>query len=391
LAFIFNLTPDSSDHGSYIRPRFSPNECGADAMVRDGVANIVHGLQQRGIDPRKVGTDSWESRCPAHGSADHALSITRDGSNHVVLECRSAQRCQYDRILHTLRLGYDTLYDETPDSLIRRLSGVPIHPALSECSQAHEKNDAGPSAVEAANVPAQTVLHPERTADADAIKSACEQAPDTSVETSVADPSLNAQSSNTLEREGPVEVLLRLASGAGFFRSADGRLFAQVPVGSRHEIYGLKSAAFRDWLIEGYFADQGEIPSPWVIRRVVTALEARARFGKGRPSVFIRVGHDGAGNSSPREDCCVGPLAEIGRAAHQRTAPRCPSASHARHIPYFREKLGTPSDRADLYESSESSVIEASGASASGPREWGATPTIKRDRPKSPIANLTLC
>jgi len=101
-----------------------------------------------------------------------------------------------------------------------------------------------------------------------------------------------------LERESPVEVLLRLASGAGFFRSADGRLFAQVPVGSRHEIFGLKSAAFRDWLIAGYFADRGEIPSPWVIRRVLTALEARARFGKGRPSVFIRVGHDGAGNAS---------------------------------------------------------------------------------------------
>ena len=146
-------------------------------MVRDGVANIVHGLQQRGFDPRKVGTDSWESRCPAHGSADHALSITRDGSNHVVLECRSAQRCQFDRILHALRLGYDTLYDETPDSLIRRLSGVPIHPALSESSQAHEKNDAGPSAVEAANVPAQTVLPTERSADAEALKAASSPEP----------------------------------------------------------------------------------------------------------------------------------------------------------------------------------------------------------------------
>jgi hypothetical protein len=29
-------------------------------MVRDGVANIVHELRQRGFDPRRVGADSWE-------------------------------------------------------------------------------------------------------------------------------------------------------------------------------------------------------------------------------------------------------------------------------------------------------------------------------------------
>ncbi len=92
---------------------------------------------------------------------------------------------------------------------------------------------------------------------------------------------------------------MRLASGARFFRSSDGRLFAKVPVGSRHEIYGLKSTAFRDWLIAGHFANCLEIPSPWAIRRVLTALEARARFSGETPSVFIRVGHDGKGNASP--------------------------------------------------------------------------------------------
>ncbi len=101
------------------------------------------------------------------------------------------------------------------------------------------------------------------------------------------------------EREGSLQVLLRLASCARFFRSADGRFFAQVPVGSRHEIYGLKSTAFRDWLIEGHVVDCGEIPSQWTIRRVLIALEARARFGEGTPSVFIRVGHDGTGSASP--------------------------------------------------------------------------------------------
>ena len=60
-------------------------------MVRDGVANIVDRLQECGFDPRKVGHDSWEARCPAHRSMDHALSITRNEFNHVVLECRSTR------------------------------------------------------------------------------------------------------------------------------------------------------------------------------------------------------------------------------------------------------------------------------------------------------------
>jgi hypothetical protein len=46
-------------------------------MVCDGVANVVIRLQESGFDPRKVGPDSWESRCPAHRSAECALPITR--------------------------------------------------------------------------------------------------------------------------------------------------------------------------------------------------------------------------------------------------------------------------------------------------------------------------
>jgi hypothetical protein len=62
-------------------------------MVCDGVANVVIRLQESGFDPRKVGADSWESRCQAHGGAEWALSITRNEHNHVLLECRSTQNC----------------------------------------------------------------------------------------------------------------------------------------------------------------------------------------------------------------------------------------------------------------------------------------------------------
>jgi putative DNA primase/helicase len=96
------------------------------------------------------------------------------------------------------------------------------------------------------------------------------------------------------EGEGSVAVLLRLAAGAQAFRSADGHFYARVPVGDRHEVHGLKSAALRDWLIDGYLVDQGELPTDWTIRRVLNALEARARVKGGTSSVFIRVGRNPA-------------------------------------------------------------------------------------------------
>ncbi|MFI5457282.1 MAG: hypothetical protein ACHRXM_17690 [Isosphaerales bacterium] len=105
---------------------------------------------------------------------------------------------------------------------------------------------------------------------------------------------------NPLERERPVKALLRLTETAGFLGSTDGRFYARVSVAGRPEIYALRSAAFRDWLIDGYFRTCREVASDWSIRRVLARLEATARFEGGTPSIFIRVGHDGDdyGNAS---------------------------------------------------------------------------------------------
>jgi hypothetical protein len=104
---------------------------------------------------------------------------------------------------------------------------------------------------------------------------------------------LSDQYRDKLERMSAVSLLSHLASSAGLLRSADGRFCAQVPVGDRLEIYKLKSAAFRDWLIEGYMRCRPEPPSGWAISRVVGMLEARARFKTGIPDVYIRVGQTG--------------------------------------------------------------------------------------------------
>jgi hypothetical protein len=118
--------------------------------------------------------------------------------------------------------------------------------------------------------------------------------------------------------EGAVERLLRLTANARLFRSIDGRFSVQVDAGSRREVYAIRSAAFRDWLIEGYLREFRQVPSDWSLRRVRGALEATARFETGTPRVFIRVGHDptgpGAGTGRPPAVCFIDLADSTGRA-----------------------------------------------------------------------------
>jgi hypothetical protein len=111
-------------------------------MVRDGVANLVGRLRERELNPRRVGDDAWDARCPAHRSTDHALSITRNAFNQVVLECRSAKKCHYFQIVGSLGLTNDHVYEETPDWLINRLRRYPIQPASPKVPNSNGNNEA---------------------------------------------------------------------------------------------------------------------------------------------------------------------------------------------------------------------------------------------------------
>jgi len=115
---------------------------------------------------------------------------------------------------------------------------------------------------------------------------------------------------NPVKDGGPVKALLRLTETAALFRSTDGCFYAQVSVGGRREIFTLRSRAFRDWLIDGYFRAFQEIPSDWSMRRVLAKLEATARFAGGTPSIFVRVGHDG--NGKGEGSACYLDLADPG-------------------------------------------------------------------------------
>ena len=313
-------------------------------MVRDGVANMVIRLQESGFDPRRVGPDSWESRCPGHRSADCALSITRNEFNHVVLECRSAENCQHIRIIRALGFTNDHVYAETPEWLINSLNRAQIHPASFGSTAATGNTGAGTSGSEGASGSASTsapddggpsaetvspanpaVLPPHPNALVPIVETAMsgtdcpaereetvyssslsisspaglaspiEQMLGNALELRVSNITVIEQTGDKRERPSPVRVLTQLASGARLFRSADGHFCAQVPVGDRLEIYGLRSAGFRDWLIDGYMDGQTEPPSSSAIRRVVGMLEAKARFTTGMPEVFVRIGQDGDG------------------------------------------------------------------------------------------------
>jgi hypothetical protein len=86
------------------------------------------------------------------------------------------------------------------------------------------------------------------------------------------------------------EMLMRLAAGAQIFRAPDGRFHARVPVNGRQAILGLKSTAFRDWLVDGYVSANGKLAPSRALRCVLDTLEARARFEADGPTVYVRVG-----------------------------------------------------------------------------------------------------
>ncbi len=138
-------------------------------MVRDAVANVVYRLGECGYPPRKVGKDSWESRCPVHRGSDYSLSITRNEFNHVVLECRTAANCQHTPIIRALGYTNDHVYAETPDWLIGRLSGIPIHKAEIEIPEAHVNHEHGPASAELASGSGEAAPPCEKGAEPDVI------------------------------------------------------------------------------------------------------------------------------------------------------------------------------------------------------------------------------
>ena len=97
-----------------------------------------------------------------HRSSDHALAITRNAFDHVVLECRSARKCAQARIISALGLTNELVYAETPDAWISRLNGVPIQSGSFPFASTSRGDEARSSSGEIANGSAETGLTDER-------------------------------------------------------------------------------------------------------------------------------------------------------------------------------------------------------------------------------------
>jgi hypothetical protein len=88
------------------------------------------------------------------------------------------------------------------------------------------------------------------------------------------------------------QALMELAEGVRLFRAADGRFHARVQAGGRHEVFGLRSSAFRDWLVDAYVSAFQKLPPLRTVNRVLEAIVARARFAVETAPVEVRLGCD---------------------------------------------------------------------------------------------------
>ena len=278
-------------------------------MVRDGVANMVSRLQERGFDPRRVGHDAWESRCPGHRSLDHALCITRNEHNHVVLECRGAEKCQHTTIIRALGFTNDLLYTETTDWLISQLRRVAVEP--SSFARRDEGNanaripvpaenrdqpdakvrswDGGPPGEQRRLIAAQQELRPPEILHGAALSGggATSQSIALAVDSTAAE----------TVQESPTDALMRMAGVDRVILGSDGRSYALVSVNGQAECRELKSKALAQ------SADtrraQGDRQAPHA--RGHRSRRGRARSECGirwtRADVFLRVARGPSGSS----------------------------------------------------------------------------------------------
>ena len=92
------------------------------------------------------------------------------------------------------------------------------------------------------------------------------------------------------------KAILDRARAATPFLSAEGEACVSVPMDNidARRIYSLRSAEFRDWLINACYNEFESVPSDGSLRAALRMLEARARHGEMAPQkVDYRLGFDG--------------------------------------------------------------------------------------------------
>ena len=266
-------------------------------MVRDGVANIVRRLYECGFEPRRVGGDAWRSRCPAHRGCEHALSITRNEFNHVVLACRSTFNCTHINIIRALGFTNDHLYAETPDWSIKLLRLAPIE-SEEEAEMEVPLDDIEDTESDEASVrfPADELSRPAPLAPKTTIETSGQGAPGQAEASKAVALASETTAADTV-KESPTDALMRMAGVERVIVGSDGRSYALVSVNGKAECRELKSKGLRNLLTHAALKATGKLPTPEAIAAVVGVLEANAEFDGIHEDVFLRVARGPSGSS----------------------------------------------------------------------------------------------
>jgi putative DNA primase/helicase len=78
-------------------------------VSHDPARTLVEALERDGFDPRPIGPDSWESRCPSHKGSRRNLSIKRGDDGRALLHCQ-AHGCKPEAIVEALGLPMAALF-----------------------------------------------------------------------------------------------------------------------------------------------------------------------------------------------------------------------------------------------------------------------------------------
>jgi hypothetical protein len=298
-------------------------------MPSDPLANMIERLRGRGWQPRKVGQDRWESRCPGHASADHALALGRTADGKLDVKCRSIERCSLSRIVKKLDLKLDRLFGETPPTLIRRLREMELQPSIFEGSdpsahapvnstcvdpeneQRADISSATSSLVDVVNIengapPAdhsstlgptdQSNVRETQVRSSEGILVPLKPAHRGRARSSRTSAGTTADRGETTARTN-VDELLKIAGNARTFRRPEGGYSLSRPVDDHTECHDLDSPEVSRWLTRAYYESTGRLPSTTAVAGAIFALAAHADMNRSYDCDFVRVGRNESGSS----------------------------------------------------------------------------------------------
>jgi hypothetical protein len=318
-------------------------------MAINPLANIVDRLRSSGFQPRKIGDDEWESRCPGHGSSDHALFLGRGQDGKLVLQCRSTQNCSFSAILNKLNIKLRHLNRDTHESVIRRLRAMEVqlglyqHPvplvadsvvlpipaaatvpdaatpaedeyitAAALAVPASESDDITTRSSKTEPETERTYLLPQTDAvveereSIDILNGSAQEWP--SREIAVLEPAADSEpwhssagsspaTSGDSEKLRATERLQQIAAGARPFRRPDGQYSVSIAVDGHQECHALESPEVVRWLTRRYYESAGRLPTSASLTATIRALAAHADIACTAEVDFVRVGSNGSGSS----------------------------------------------------------------------------------------------